>query len=151
MGRHKGHHAGSLDVGNWIGIVRIRGACRLGCDIRMSMVRGITSRAHPLWLAYILHRVSGLALALFLPLHFWVLAMAMTDPSRLDGFLALTEAGVVKLAEFGLVFLLAVHMFGGLRLLALEWLPWRPGQKTLAAAMAALSFLIAALFFIKAI
>ena len=60
----------------------------------MSMVRGITSRAHPLWLAYILHRVSGLALALFLPLHFWVLAMAMTDPSRLDGFLALTEAGV---------------------------------------------------------
>ena len=113
--------------------------------------RGITSRAHPLWLAYILHRISGLALALFLPLHFWILAMALTDPERLDGFLAMTEAGVVKLAEFGLVFLLAVHMFGGLRLLALEWLPWRPAQKTLAASAAAVAFLIAGLFFMGAI
>jgi len=117
----------------------------------MSMARGITSRAHHLWLAYILHRVSGLALSLFLPLHFWVLALALTDPARLDGFLTLTENGVVKLAEFGLVFLLAVHMFGGLRVMAMEWLPWSAPQKTLAAAAAALSFLIATLFFLQAI
>lgn len=108
-------------------------------------------RAHPLWFAYFLHRVSGLALALFLPLHFWVLAMAVTDPARLDGFLSLTETGLVKIAEFGLVFLLAVHMFGGLRLMALEWLPWTPPQKTLAATAVALSFLIATLFLLKAI
>lgn len=108
-------------------------------------------RAHPLWIAYIIHRLSGLALALFLPAHFWVLAMALTDPARLDGFLALTENGVVKLAEFGLVFLLAVHMFGGLRLMALEWLPWRPAQKTLAAGAVAASFLIAALFLMQAL
>ena len=117
----------------------------------MSMARGITSRAHPLWLAYILHRLSGLGLALFLPLHFWVLSMAMTNPERLDGFLALTETGVVKLAEFGLVFLLAVHMFGGLRLMAMEWLPWSPPQKTLAAGATAVSFLVAVLFLLKAI
>jgi len=108
------------------------------------------ARAHPLWLAYILHRLSGLALALFLPLHFWVLAMALTDPARLDGFLRLTEAGIVKVAEFGLVFLLAAHMFGGLRLMALEWLPWSPPQKTLAALSAAISFLIATLFLLRA-
>lgn len=117
----------------------------------MSVASGITARAHPLWLAYILHRVSGLLLALFLPLHFWVLSFAITDPARLDGFLALTEAGVVKLAEFGLVFLLAVHMFGGLRLMALEWLPWSAPQKTLAAGAAALSFGVAMLFLMKAI
>lgn len=117
----------------------------------MKAAKGVTSRAHPLWLAYILHRLSGLALALFLPVHFWVLAMAMTDPARLDGFLALTAGGAVKLAEFGLVFLLAVHMFGGLRLLALEWLPWSAPHKTLAAGAAAASFLIAALFFMRAI
>ena len=122
----------------------------MGGDLRMT-ARSIPSRAHPLWLAYILHRLSGLALALFLPLHFWVLALAMTDPARLDGFLRLTQSGAVKLAEFGLVFLLAVHMFGGLRLMALEWLPWRPAQKTLAAAAAAISFLIAILFLLKAI
>ena len=117
----------------------------------MNAARGITSRAHPLWLAYILHRLSGLGLALFLPLHFWVLALAMTNPARLDGFLQMTEAGVVKLAEFGLVFLLAVHMFGGLRLMALEWLPWSAPQKTLAAGAAAVSLLIAALFLLMAI
>ena len=113
--------------------------------------KNITSRAHPLWLAYILHRLSGLALALFLPLHFWVLAMAITDPARLDGFLKLTENGAVKLAECGLVFLLAVHMFGGLRLIALEWLPWSAPQKTLAATAAAASLLIATLFLLRAI
>ena len=112
---------------------------------------GTLSRAHPLWVAYIVHRLSGLALCLFLPLHFWVLALALKDPARLDGFLTLTDAGVVKLAEFTLVFLLAVHMFGGLRLMALEWLPWRPGQKTLAAAAVALSFLVATLFLLKAL
>ncbi|MYA88825.1 MAG: succinate dehydrogenase, cytochrome b556 subunit [Boseongicola sp. SB0662_bin_57] len=117
----------------------------------MNAAKGIASRAHPLWLAYVLHRLSGIALAVFLPFHFWVLAMAVTAPARLDAFLAMTGAGVVKLAEFGLVFLLAVHMFGGLRLMALEWLPWRPSQKTLAAGVAAASFLIAALFLLKAV
>jgi fumarate reductase subunit D len=109
------------------------------------------ARAHPLWLAYILHRVSGVALAVFLPLHFWVLALAMTDPARLDGFLRFTDIGAVKLAEFGLVFLLAIHMFGGLRLMALEWLPWTPPQKTLAAGAVAVSFLIAILFLLQVI
>jgi fumarate reductase subunit D len=117
----------------------------------MSAARGITGRAHPLWLAYILHRLSGVGLALFLPVHFWVLAMAVTDPQRLDGFLAFTASGLVKLAEFGLVFLLAVHLFGGLRLMAMEWLPWSASQKSLAAGATALSFLIAGLFFLQAV
>jgi len=109
------------------------------------------ARSHPLWIAYMLHRLSGVLLALFLPLHFWVLSLAVTDPQRLDGFLLLTQTGAVKLAEFGLVFLLAVHMFGGLRLMAMEWLPWTAPQKTLAATATALSFLIAGLFFLRAI
>jgi fumarate reductase subunit D len=117
----------------------------------MRAAKGITSRAHPLWLAHILHRLSGLGLALFLPLHFWVLALALTNPARLDGLLQLTDAGVAKMAEVCLVFLLAVHMFGGLRLMAMEWLPWTPPQKTLAASATAMSFLIAGLFFLKAI
>ncbi|MCK0167343.1 succinate dehydrogenase, cytochrome b556 subunit [Jannaschia sp. S6380] len=108
-------------------------------------------RGHPLWWAYALHRVSGLALALFLPVHFWVLAQALSAPARLDGLLALTEQPLVKLAEFGLVFGLAVHMLGGLRLLALEWLPWTPRQKTLAALAAAVSFLVSGLFLLRAV
>lgn len=117
----------------------------------MSVAKGITGRAHPLWVAYILHRISGIGLALFLPVHFWILAMAMTDPAKLDGFLDMSNAAVIKLAEFGLVFLLAVHMFGGLRLMAMEWLPWTAPQKTLAATAMAVSLLIAVMFFLQVI
>lgn len=107
-------------------------------------------RAHPLWYAYLLHRLSGLALALFLPVHFWILSLALTDPERLDGFLRWSDLTMVKIAEYGLVFLLAVHFFGGLRLLVLELTPWQPWQKGYAAAAAAGAFLVATTFFLSA-
>lgn len=86
------------------------------------------------WVAMV-HRVSGIALALFLPLHFWALSRAL----ELDAFLAWTEQPAVKLAEWGIVIALAAHLAGGLRVLALEFLPWRDWQKTLTAAAAALT------------
>ena len=126
--------------------------CRSGRHNGMSISRARPVRGrHALWYAHILHRVSGVALALFLPLHFWVLSLALTDAARLDGFLAFTELPFVKLAEFGLVFLLAVHMFGGLRLMALEWLPWPAPHKTLAAGTLALSAFLSGIFFLQAI
>lgn len=108
-------------------------------------------RRHPLWLAYALHRASGLGLALFLPVHFYVLSNALRAPEKLDAFLAFADNPMVKLAEFGLVFGLAVHLFGGLRLMAMEWLPWTDRQKTLAASAVAVAFLISGTFFLKAV
>jgi len=81
------------------------------------------------------HRVSGIALALFLPLHFWALSRAL----ELDAFLAWTQQPMVKLAEWGIVLALAAHFAGGLRVLALELLPWQDWQKLLAAAAAAVT------------
>jgi fumarate reductase subunit D len=108
-------------------------------------------RTHPLWFAYALHRASGLGLAVFLPVHFYVLSKALTDPASLDALLRFADNPMVKLAEFGLVFGLAVHIFGGLRLMALEWLPWSDRQKTLAASAVAGAFLISTTFFLRAI
>jgi fumarate reductase subunit D len=108
-------------------------------------------RSHPLWIAYALHRISGIGLAIFLPVHFYILSCALTRPEVLDGFLRLTDHPLVKVAEFGLVFGLAVHMFGGLRLMALEFLPWTNRQKTLAAAALAISFLISCTFLLRAV
>jgi fumarate reductase subunit D len=108
-------------------------------------------RQHPLWFAHIVHRVSGIALALFLPLHFYVMALAVKDGARLDSFLQWADQPLVKVAEFGLVFLLALHLFGGLRLLALEFLPWSPRQKTYAALATAGSFFVACGFFLSAL
>jgi fumarate reductase subunit D len=95
------------------------------------------SRSHPGWWAFIVHRVSGVALALFLPMHFLALGAAIGGEAKLEGFLRWSEQPMVKLAEWILVMLLAAHLAGGLRLLALEFLPWREWQKTLAALAAA--------------
>ena len=108
-------------------------------------------RRHLLWSAFLIHRLSGVLLAVFLPLHFWVLSQALRDPEALDGFLKWTDFWYVKLAEYGLVFLLGAHLFGGLRLMALDALPWSPAQKTWAAAALALSFSVATLFFLSAV
>lgn len=86
------------------------------------------------WVA-IVHRVSGVALAIFLPWHFWVLSRSL----ELDAFLRWTEQPLVKAAEWGLVVLLAAHLGGGLRVLALEFLPWTGFQKSLTAAAAAVT------------
>ncbi len=109
------------------------------------------ARSHPLWLAYIAHRLSGLALALFLPVHFWVMSLALTQVDRLDRFLRFADDPLVKVAEFGLVFLLSIHVFGGLRLLALEFLPWSHAQKSMAAAAVGLSLFVSGIFFLQAI
>ena len=105
----------------------------------------------PLRIASLIHRISGLALALFLPLHFYVLGFALNDAARLDTFLRWTDYPLVKLAEAVLVLLLSLHLFGGLRLLALEFLPWSPRQKAYAAIAAALSFFVSIGFFLSAV
>ncbi len=104
------------------------------------------ARNHPGWWAFVMHRVSGIALALFLPAHFLALGSALRGAAGLDAFLRWTDQPLVIAAEWGLVILLAAHLAGGLRLLALEFLPWREWHKTLAALAAGFA-LIAGLAF----
>ena len=89
-------------------------------------------------------------LAVFLPAHFWVLSMALTDQTGFGTFLSWTANPWVKAAEWGLVFLLGVHFFGGLRLLVLEFTAWQPWTKAWAAAAAAAAFVVSTLFFLSA-
>jgi fumarate reductase subunit D len=100
-----------------------------------------TLRNHPAYWAFLVHRISGIALALFLPLHFFVLGSALAGEAALDGFLRWSHRPLVIAAEWILVTLLAAHLAGGMRLLALEFLPWRDWQKTLAALAAAFALL----------
>jgi fumarate reductase subunit D len=104
------------------------------------------ARNHPAYWAFIVHRLSGLLLALFLPLHFWALSWALQGAAALDGFLRWTEQPLVKFAETGLVLLLAAHMTGGVRLLMLEFLAWRDWQRNLLAAAAGVSLAVGLAF-----
>ena len=99
------------------------------------MMRTIDYRArmHPGYWAFAVHRISGLALALFLPVHFWALGLGLQGEAALDSFLSVTDSPVFKLGEWGLVVLLAVHLMGGVRLLLIEFAPWSGPRKNLIA------------------
>jgi fumarate reductase subunit D len=88
----------------------------------------LAHRTSPLWIAALVHRLSGIALAIFLPLHFLALGLAISGEARLEAFLRWSDQPLVKASEALLVGLLTVHMLGGLRLLALENLAWHRRQ-----------------------
>ena len=82
------------------------------------------ARRHAAWWAFLMHRLSGVALAVFLPMHFWALGLALRGDAALEGFLRFSDRPLFKAAEWGLVVLLALHMMGGVRLLLIEFTPW---------------------------
>jgi len=104
------------------------------------------ARHHPAYWAFLVHRLSGLALTLFLPLHFLVLGQALQGEAALDGLLRWTDNLPLKVAETLLVIAAAAHLTGGLRLLLLEGLAWRGPRKDLAALAAGVSLAVALLF-----
>ncbi|MGD9766141.1 MAG: succinate dehydrogenase, cytochrome b subunit [Pseudolabrys sp.] len=109
----------------------------------------LANRTRPLWIAAMIHRLSGLGLAIFLPFHFLVLGLAIRGEAQLDSFLRWTDQPLVKFSESMLVGLLAVHMLGGLRLLALENMTWRGGQAVRALGLIAVAVLVAVYFLVR--
>ena len=99
-------------------------------------------RRQPGFVAALLHRLSGIALAIFVPFHFFALATALNGADALDRFLSLTSTTFVKLSETGLVAALALHMALGLRILAIEFLGVR--ERTAAAVSACFGVAVAA-------
>ncbi len=84
------------------------------------------ARNHPSYWAFFVHRVSGLLLAAFLPIHFLALSLALKGDAALGGFIAFTDTAVFKLGELVLVILLTAHLVGGLRLLMIAFRPFSP-------------------------
>jgi fumarate reductase subunit D len=125
--------------------------------------RSRTHRQDVLWVAALIHRISGLALACFLPLHFLTLSLAIKGEAALAGVLQWTTNPAVKVGEGVLVFLLTVHLLGGVRVLLTENLDWDPSaparwrrrwhlrQRYLAVAAACLAALIAGCYLARAL
>ncbi len=107
-------------------------------------------RTQPGYLGFLIHRVSGLALALFLPVHFWALGLALDGEARFDAFLAWTQSPLLKIVETILVVLLAIHLAGGLRVLAIEFLPWHRRQKAAVAVSAGFGIAMGLIFLLNA-
>jgi fumarate reductase subunit D len=100
------------------------------------MIHDWRNRDHPAYWASIVHRVTGILLAIFLPFHFLALGTALAGEGSLDGFLAWTDRAWVKGSEVALVILLAAHLTGGLRLLLIEFVGWRRESQAMLLAVA---------------
>lgn len=83
------------------------------------------SHKQPGFVAALIHRLAGIALAIFLPVHFYALAGALDGADVLDKFLKITDRPMIKFGEGAIVVALALHMALGLRVLAIEFLPVR--------------------------
>ena len=98
------------------------------------------SHTQPGFLAALLHRLAGIALAIFLPIHFWTLSSALNGADFLERFIRITSTPLIKILEGGIVVALALHLALGLRVLAIEFMPGRERTRL------ALSICLAAVF-----
>lgn len=103
-------------------------------------------RSHSSYAAFLIHRVSGLCLALFIPVHLYVISLLLNDPERLDQFLTWTSTPLVKFSESILIFFAAVHLTGGIRIIVYEWFSARPNQGPWILATIVLSLVFGVMF-----
>jgi fumarate reductase subunit D len=109
------------------------------------------SHVQPGFVAALLHRLAGIALAIFLPLHFWALSAALSGADFLDRFLKVTDTPLIKFAEGGIVVALALHMALGLRVLMIECLPIRERTRVAIAVCLAAGFAVGMMFLLNVV
>lgn len=93
-------------------------------------------------LVSILHRLSGLALFLFLPYLLWLLQASLSSPASFERYRAVLASPFTKLILIGLLWAFLHHLLAGLRFLALD-MHW--GAELAAARMSSRLVLIGAL------
>lgn len=71
-------------------------------------------------LAWIFHRISGIALAFYLPLHIYATS-SLQDPEQFDKVMAFLNLPIFKLAEIALLGAVIYHSLNGIRILIIDW------------------------------
>ena len=69
---------------------------------------------------YLLHRITGVVLLAFLTLHVFVTSSRLFGEQAWAWAMAMTEAPLIKLLEYGVFIAFAFHALNGVRLLAIE-------------------------------
>jgi succinate dehydrogenase / fumarate reductase cytochrome b subunit len=72
-------------------------------------------------LAYILHRITGIGLAVYLIMHTWVLSSAQSGPSAFTDRLGVVQSPLFYFLELFLVVALFFHMLNGIRIIVADF------------------------------
>jgi succinate dehydrogenase / fumarate reductase cytochrome b subunit len=92
-------------------------------------------------LAWMLHRLTGIGLVVYLVLHVWGLR-ALTNREAFNALIASYHAPIFKLGEFLLLVAVAYHALNGLRIVLMDFLGWHPHSKKLFWTLALVCLLI---------
>lgn len=80
--------------------------------------------------AWILHRLTGVGLVVYLMIHVWGLR-ALSDPVSFNALITKYHSPIFKLGEFLLLVAVVYHAMNGLRIVLIDFLGWAPRQKKL--------------------
>jgi len=80
--------------------------------------------------AWMMHRLTGVGLVVYLVIHIWGLK-SLTDPAAFNALIAKYHAPIYKVGEFGLLVAVVYHALNGLRIVLIDFLGCSPNQKKL--------------------
>lgn len=80
--------------------------------------------------AWLMHRLTGVGLVVYLIIHVWGLK-ALSDPETFNSLIAGYHSPLAKMGEFALLVAVAYHAMNGLRIVLIDFLGWSPKQKRL--------------------
>jgi len=78
-------------------------------------------KMHPGYLSWILHRVTGVLLGLYLFLHIWVIHHLAQGEEAFDEVMGIVQAPLFHLLEIGLLGTVVYHGLNGLRVVFMDY------------------------------
>lgn len=95
--------------------------------------------------AWILHRLSGLALIFYLTLHIWVINTLTMGPGKFDSVTQFLSSPLFKLLEVGLWGVILYHAFNGVRVVIVDFFQGSLVHKKLFVVLIVIAFVLWAL------
>lgn len=80
-------------------------------------------RWHFGFIAWLLHRLTGLALAAYIILHLYVLQNLARGPEHFNAMMAAFDSPLIRLMEIGLLGVVVYHSINGLRIVFMDYGP----------------------------
>ncbi len=93
-----------------------------GTDTNVGVGRRVYKGRSGQW-AFVLHRITGFLVLMFLLLHIVDVSLINVDPELYDEVHALYGNILLRLFEVGLLFALLYHSLNGLRIIVLDFFP----------------------------
>ena len=78
-------------------------------------------RWHLGYVAWLLNRVTGIAIAFYLAIHIWVIHHLTQGPEGFNKVMNFVQQPLFKLGEIALLGAILYHAMNGLRILCIEW------------------------------